>query len=91
MCVCVCVYVCVHIYIYLSLCVCVCVWASKVALVVNNMFAKAGDISDVGSIPGLEDPLEEVMTTHSSIPVWRIPIDRGACQATVHGVTRGRT
>ena len=27
---------------------------------------------DVGSIPGLEDPLEEGMATHSSIFAWRI-------------------
>ena len=27
---------------------------------------------------GWEDPLEEYMTTHSSILVWRIPIDRVA-------------
>ena len=26
--------------------------------------------------------LEEGMATHSSIFVWRIPLDRGACQAT---------
>ena len=26
------------------------------------------------------------MANHSSIPAWRIPIDRGAWQATVHGV-----
>ena len=35
---------------------------------------------------GQEDPLEEGMTTHSSIPVWRILVDTGAWQATVHGV-----
>ena len=34
-----------------------------------------------------EDPLEEGMATHSSILAWRIPMDRGAWQATVHGVT----
>ena len=28
------------------------------------------------------------MTTHSSVLAWRTPIDRGAWQATVHGVTR---
>ena len=28
------------------------------------------------------------MATHSSILAWRIPMDRGAWQATVHGVTR---
>ena len=34
---------------------------------------------------GLEDPLEEGMATHSSILAWRIPMDRGAWRATVHG------
>ena len=37
---------------------------------------------------GWEDPLEEGMATHSSILVWTIPMDRGAWQATVHGVAR---
>ena len=37
---------------------------------------------------GWEDPLEEGMTTHSGIPAWRIPMDRGAWWATVHGVTK---
>ena len=36
---------------------------------------------------GWEDPLEEGMATYSSILAWRIPMDRGAWQATVHGVT----
>ena len=35
---------------------------------------------------GWEDPLEEGMATHSSILAWRIPMDRGAWWATVHGV-----
>ena len=34
---------------------------------------------------GWEDPLEEGMATHSSILAWRIPMDRGAWQATVCG------
>ena len=38
-----------------------------------------------------EDPLEEGMATHSSILAWRIPIDRGAWWATVHGVAKSRT
>ena len=33
---------------------------------------------------GWEDPLEEGMATHSSILAWRISMDRGAWQATVH-------
>ena len=35
-----------------------------------------------------EDPLEKGMTTYSSILAWRIPTDKGAWQATVHGVSR---
>ena len=31
---------------------------------------------------GWEDSLEEGMVTHSSIPAWRIPMDRGAWQIT---------
>ena len=33
---------------------------------------------------GWEDALEEGRATHSSILVWRIPIDREAWQATYH-------
>ena len=40
---------------------------------------------------GWEAPLEEGMATHSSILAWRIPMDRGAWQATVHGVTKSWT
>ena len=40
---------------------------------------------------GWEDPLEEGMTVHSSIPSWRIPMGRGAWEATVHGVTKSWT
>ena len=40
---------------------------------------------------GQEDPLEENMTTHSSILAWRIPMDRGAWRCTVHGITKSQT
>ena len=40
---------------------------------------------------GQEDPLEEEMTTRSSILAWRIPMDPGAWWATVHGVTKNQT
>ena len=40
---------------------------------------------------GQEDPLEEGMATYSSILAWRIPMDRGAWQATVHKVTKSWT
>ena len=40
---------------------------------------------------GQGDPQEKAMATHSSILAWRIPMDRGAWWATVHGVTKSRT
>ena len=40
---------------------------------------------------GWEGSLEEGMATHSSILAWRIPMDRGAWWATVHGLTKNRT
>ena len=44
----------------------------------------------VGSLGG-EDPLEEEMATHSSVLVWKNPMDRVAWQATVHGVAKSQT
>ena len=38
--------------------------------VVKTLPANAGDM---GLIPGLEDPLEKEMATHSSILAWEIP------------------
>ena len=40
---------------------------------------------------GWEDPLEKGMATHANILVWRIPMDRGAWRATVHGVPESPT
>ena len=40
---------------------------------------------------GWEDPLEEGMTTHSSILAWRIPKDRGAWRARVHKAAKSWT
>ena len=40
---------------------------------------------------GWEDPLEEGMATHSRILAWRIPMDRGAWQSIIHGVTKSWT
>ena len=39
---------------------------------------------------GWKDSLEKEMATHSSILAWRIPMDRGAWQATVHGILQAR-
>ena len=35
--------------------------------------------------------LKEGLATHCSILAWRIPMDRGAWWATVHGVSKNRT
>ena len=40
---------------------------------------------------GWEDALEESMATHSNILAWRIPMDRGAWRASVHGVAKSQT
>ena len=37
---------------------------------------------------GWEDPLEKKIATSSCFLSWRIPVDRGTWQATVHGVTK---
>ena len=65
-----------------------CSWASLVAQTVKNM--PAIQETWVWSL-SWEDPLEEGMTTHSSILAWRIPMDRGAWRATVCKVIEGRT
>ena len=56
--------------------------------VVKNLPAEQG--TWVRSL-GWEDLLEEGMAMHSSILPWRIPMDRGAWWATVHGVTMSQT
>ena len=51
---------------------------------------KAGASGDAYSIPG-EDHLGDGMATQSSILSWRIPMDRGAWWATVHGIAKSQT
>ena len=64
---------------------------SPVAQKVNNLPAvQEMQETRVWSL-GQEDPLEEGMATHSSILAWRIPMDRGAWWATVHGVAKSQT
>ena len=58
-------------------------WASLVAQMVKHLPAMW---ETWAPSLGWEDPLEEVMATHSSILARRIPMDRGAWQATVLGV-----
>ena len=63
-------------------------WDSLVAQTVKN--PPAMQENWVRSL-GWEDPLEEGIATHSSVLAGRIPMDRGAWWATVHGVTKGQT
>ena len=63
-------------------------WASLVAQMVKN--PPAMQETWVQSL-GWEDPLEEGMATHSSNLAWRLPMDRGAWRATVHGVVESDT
>ena len=60
-------------------------------IVVENLPANAGDIRGTGSIPALgRSPGEgNGYPLHSSC--LENPMDRGAWQATVHGVTKSRT
>ena len=64
----------------------------KVAPVVKNPPANAGDTRDVGLIPGLGRYPEEEMATHSSILAWKTPWteELGGIH-TVHEVTKSRT
>ena len=40
---------------------------------------------------GWEDPLDEGKETNTNSLAWRIPMNRGAWQATVHGVAKSWT
>ena len=66
-------------------------FASQLALVVKNLPASAGEVRDAGSVPGCGRSLEKAMAGHSRILAWRIPMDRGAWWATVHGVAESET
>ena len=48
-------------------------------------------VGDLGLIPGLGRFPGGGHATHSGILAWRIPMDRGARWATVHGVSKSHT
>ena len=60
--------------------------ASQVVLVVKNMPAKAGDIRDMSSIPGLRRFSGGVHSNPLQYSYLENPMDRRAWQATVHRV-----
>ena len=47
-------------------------WGFPDGSAVKNLPAKAGDIRDLGLIPGQENLLEKEMATHSGILAWEI-------------------
>ena len=60
-------------------------WVSQVVLVVKNLPASAGDIRDVGSVPGSgRSPGGHGNSVQCSC--LENPVDRGAWRATAHGV-----
>ena len=55
---------------------------------VKNRPVSTGGVKDVGSVPGLGRPPGGGMATHASYSHLENPMDRGAWQATAHGVTK---
>ena len=64
--------------------------ASQVALVVKNSPANAGDIRDMGSIPGSGRSPGEGNGNPLQYSCPENPMDRGAWRATVHGVAKSQ-
>ena len=65
--------------------------ASQVALVVKNLLANAGDIRDVGSIPGSGRSPGGGHGNPFQYSSLENAIDRGALWATLHGVSKSWT
>ena len=63
---------------------------SQVMLVVKNLPASAGDIRDVGSIPGSGKSPGGGNGNPPQYSCLENPMDKGAWWATVHGVTKSQ-
>ena len=66
-------------------------WTSKVPLVVKNLPASAGDVRDLGLIPGLGRSPEGENGNPLQYSRLENPMDKGAWQATVYRVTKNQT
>ena len=64
--------------------------ASQVALVVKNLLASAGDVREAGLFPGSERSPGEGNGNPLQYSCLENTMDRGAWQATVHGVTKSQ-
>ena len=67
------------------------VWASLVAVVGKNFLANAEDIRHLSSVPGSGRSPGEGNSNPLQCSCLDNPMDRGAWQATVHGVTKSWT
>ena len=63
-------------------------WASEVVLLVKNPRANAGDVRNAGSIPGLGRSTGVGNGSPPQYSCLENSMDRGACQATVHRITK---
>ena len=66
-------------------------WASQGALEAKNPPANAGDVRDLGSIPGLGRSLRGGNGNPFQYSCLENPKDRGVWQAIVHGVIKSWT
>ena len=66
-------------------------WASQVVLVVKNLSANAGDIRDVGLIPGSGRSSGEGNHNPLQYSYLENPMDRGAWWATVYRIAKSWT
>ena len=67
------------------------IWASQVVLVVKYPPANVGDVRDVSSIPGLGRSPGAGHGNPLQYSCLENLVNRGAWQATVHGVTKSPT
>ena len=65
--------------------------ASPVAQLVKNLPANAGDVRDMGSIPGVGRSSGEGNGKPLQYSCLKNPMDGGTWWATVHGVEKSRT
>ena len=65
--------------------------ASQVELVVKILLASAGDVSDVGSIPGSGRSSGEGHGNPLQYSCLENPMDRGAWRAIIHGIAKSWT